>query len=105
MCVRHWLEVINSCDALQAAVPGSKCEQGVQGKDLPAYRANDNTVTAACTHSARLLTRPSQVLVNANQFTLSSSCGSSHPATQALAPSLSFPYHRPCFNITAVKFT
>jgi hypothetical protein len=88
MCVRHWLEVINSCDALQAAVPGSQCVEGIQGRDLPAYRQSDNKV-ALSSSTCETFSRPLalQVLVNANQFTLSSSCGSSHPHTQATPPS------------------
>jgi hypothetical protein len=89
--MRHWLEVINSCEALTAAVPGAVCVEDVQGRDLPAYRSSDNKVTAACFNrgmfSLCFLSR--QVLLNANQFTLTSSCGSSHSATKASAvPSL-----------------
>jgi hypothetical protein len=46
MCVRHWLELLNSCDALVAAVPNSECVQSLQGRDLPAYRQSDNKVEA-----------------------------------------------------------
>jgi hypothetical protein len=45
VCVRHWLEVLNSCDALVAAAPNSECVQTLQGRDLPAYRSNDHKVT------------------------------------------------------------
>jgi hypothetical protein len=43
--VRHWLELLNSCDALAAAAPAhSGCVLNLQGKDLPAFRASDNKV-------------------------------------------------------------
>jgi len=44
LCLRHWLEILNSCEALMAAVPGSSCEEGIQGRDLPAYRQSDKKV-------------------------------------------------------------
>jgi hypothetical protein len=45
MCVRHWLEVLNSCDALSAAFPAhGECVQNLQGRDLPAYRPIDKKV-------------------------------------------------------------
>lgn len=105
LCIRHWLEVINSCEALTAAVPGAACVEDIQGRDLPAYRSSDNKVTTASFNrgmfSLGFFCR--QVLLNANQFTLTSSCGSSHSATKAsVAPSFLTCFHQHQFIVSKI---
>ena len=47
VCQMHWFDLLNNCDALYAAFPVgvNECSDTFFGRDLPAFRPSDSTVT------------------------------------------------------------